>query len=95
MKAKNSKIPFNSRSVSIAFLPYVAIIVIFTLSQLGPIAQALSAGVSKFAWPGLAIVNPTAGLSARPLSLPWLPGYRHASRRRRPVLDAFPEGFGR
>ncbi|MFK4769499.1 L-lactate permease [Rhizobium sp. ZW T2_16] len=73
-EGENSKIPFNSRSVSIAFLPYVAIIVIFTLSQLGPIAQALSAGVSKFAWPGLAIVNPTGGAIGTSLSLPWLPG---------------------
>lgn len=87
-EGENSKIPFNSRSVSIAFLPYIAIIVIFTLSQIGPIAQALSAGVSKFAWPGLAITNPTGGAIGTSLSLPWLPGTAT-------LLDAFPEGVRR
>lgn len=67
-------VPSAKRSVPIAFFPYVAIIVIFTLAQLGPIQRLLSVGVSKFAWPGLQILAANGKPVGTSLVLPWLPG---------------------
>jgi lactate permease len=40
-----------------AYLPYVVIIVVFALAQVGPIKSALDSVTVKFAWPGLHVVN--------------------------------------
>jgi len=41
-----------------AFAPYLIIIVVFALAQLGPIKDFLDARTSEFEWPGLNIENP-------------------------------------
>jgi lactate permease len=40
-----------------AYLPYVMLIIIFALAQIGPIKSALDTPTRKFAWPGLHVVN--------------------------------------
>lgn len=57
-----------------AYSPYLIIIVVFTLAQIGPIKNALAAGSASFAWPGLNIVTPTGKPpSAATFSFNWLP----------------------
>jgi len=41
-----------------AFAPYLIIIVVFALAQLGPIKDLLERGTQEFEWPGLNIENP-------------------------------------
>ena len=49
----------DSRSeVLAAYAPYLIIIVVFALSQLGPIKDALDKPTQEFTWPGLNVVNP-------------------------------------
>jgi len=40
-----------------AYLPYLVLIAVFSLAQVGPIKSALDAPTQKFAWPGLHVVN--------------------------------------
>jgi lactate permease len=40
-----------------AYLPYLVLIIVFSLAQLGPIKSALDSPTQKFAWPGLHVVN--------------------------------------
>jgi lactate permease len=58
-----------------AYLPYVVIIVVFSLAQLGPIKSVLGAGSRSFAWPGLNIATPPSGKppSAVTFVFNWLP----------------------
>jgi lactate permease len=57
-----------------AYAPYLIIIVVFSLAQIGPISALLSAGSTKFAWPGLNIVTPSGQPpSAVTFSVNWLP----------------------
>ena len=42
---------------SSAYAPYLIIIVVFSLAQLGPIKDFLAGGAVKFTWPGLDILN--------------------------------------
>jgi lactate permease len=53
------------REVVRAYAPYLIIIAVFVIAQLGPIAHALDAVTLKFDWPGLDVRGP----SGRPLSL--------------------------
>jgi lactate permease len=58
-----------------AYLPYLVIIVVFSLAQLGPIKSLLGAGSTSFAWPGLNIAAPPSGKppSAVTFAFNWLP----------------------
>jgi lactate permease len=56
-----------------AYAPYVIIIAIFSLAQLGPIKTLLANGVSEFAWPGLDIRNADGEAVATTFKLNWLP----------------------
>ena len=57
-----------------AYAPYLIIIVVFSLAQIGPISSLLSAGSTKFAWPGLNIATPSGQPpSAVMFSVNWLP----------------------
>ncbi len=57
-----------------AYLPYLIIIVVFSLAQIGPIKSLLAAGSTSFAWPGLNIVTPTGKPpSAVTFAFNWLP----------------------
>jgi lactate permease len=40
-----------------AYLPYLVLIAVFALAQVGPIKSALDTPTQKFAWPGLHVVN--------------------------------------
>jgi lactate permease len=40
-----------------AYLPYLVLIIVFALAQVGPIKSALDTPTRKFAWPGLHVVN--------------------------------------
>jgi len=48
----------SSRDVATAYAPYVIIIVIFALAQLGPIKDFLEGLTKEFGWPGLNITDP-------------------------------------
>ena len=56
-----------------AYAPYLIIIAVFVLAQIGPVHQLLDATTIKFPWPGLHITNPSgAPLSLTKFSLDWL-----------------------
>jgi lactate permease len=57
-----------------AYLPYLVIIVVFSLAQIGPIKSLLAAGSASFSWPGLNVVTPTGKPpSAATFVFNWLP----------------------
>lgn len=62
------------RRVLTAFLPYAAIIVIFTIAQVGAVDRLLGIGIVKFAWPGLSILNGAGKVVGTSLALPLLSG---------------------
>jgi lactate permease len=60
--------------VAKAFAPYVVIIAVFSLAQLGPIKTFLAKGTYVFSWPGLQIRNPAGKEpSAVTFTFGWLP----------------------
>jgi lactate permease len=62
------------RDVFSAYLPYLIIIVVFSLAQVPAIAKLLARGVTMFAWPGLHIVSPSGKApSAVMFNFNWLP----------------------
>src|SRR3712207_6991478 len=50
--------PDSPREVAEAYAPYLIIIVVFALAQLGPIKDALDSVTQEFDWPGLDIATP-------------------------------------
>src|SRR4051794_11726969 len=57
-----------------AYAPYVIIIVVFGLAQLGPIKDLLAKGSSEFDWPGLNILNAKgAAPTAQTYKVNWAP----------------------
>jgi lactate permease len=64
----------SQRERLVAFVPYILIVLIFTIAQLPAVARLLNAGLVKFAWPGLAIVGSTGAPVNTSLALPLLPG---------------------
>jgi lactate permease len=57
-----------------AYLPYLVIIVVFSVAQIGPVKTLLETGIIEFAWPGLDIVTPTGEPpAAATFSFNWLP----------------------
>ncbi|MEA2124725.1 MAG: lactate permease [Solirubrobacteraceae bacterium] len=57
-----------------ALLPYLIIISVFILAQVGPIKDALAHGEKDFAWPGLHITDPTGEtVSTVTYKFNWLP----------------------
>lgn len=56
-----------------AYAPYLIVIVVFVLAQIGPVNDALDAVTLKFAWPGLHVTSPTGQqLSLTKFSFDWL-----------------------
>src|ERR1700754_125801 len=49
--------PDTTRDIVGAYMPYLIIIVVFGLSQIGPIKDFLAHGEKDFSWPGLHILN--------------------------------------
>jgi len=57
-----------------AYLPYLVIIVVFSVAQIGPVKTLLETGIIPFAWPGLDIVTPTGEPpAAATFEFNWLP----------------------
>jgi lactate permease len=57
-----------------AYSPYLIIIAVFSIAQLGPIKALLAKGVIAFDWPGLSIVTPSGSApSAATFNFNWLP----------------------
>src|SRR6266516_4528808 len=58
-----------------AYLPYVIIIVVFSLAQWGPVKHALDQVTAKFSWPGLHVVNAKGKpIAAATYKLDWMLG---------------------
>ena len=56
-----------------AYAPYLIIIVVFVLAQIGPIHNLLDATTTKFPWPGLHITDPSGkALSLTKFKFDWL-----------------------
>jgi lactate permease len=66
--------PDTRKDLMGAYAPYVIIIIVFGLAQLGPIKDLLAKGIHEFQWPGLDIVN-AKGVppTAVTYKLNWLP----------------------
>jgi lactate permease len=63
----------STRDVVLAYSPYVVIIVIFALAQLGPIKDFLASPTQEFGWPGLDVRNPDGeALSTASFTFNWL-----------------------
>jgi lactate permease len=59
--------------VVVAYAPYLIIIAVFALAQLGPIKDALASVTAEFSWPGLDIRNPDGEApSAQTFRFNWL-----------------------
>ena len=69
------RLPVDSRAeIFRAYAPYAMIIVVFALSQVPFIKDALANGVYLFNWPGLNIVNPDGeAVAATTFNFNWLP----------------------
>ncbi|MEU8567277.1 L-lactate permease [Streptomyces pathocidini] len=58
-----------------AYIPYAVIIVVFAISQLGPVKDLLAKGSTAFSWPGLDVADPVTGepAGATTFTFNWLP----------------------
>jgi lactate permease len=57
-----------------AYSPYLIIIVVFSIAQIGAVKDLLAKGVITFNWPGLNIITPSGGApSAATFNFNWLP----------------------
>jgi lactate permease len=63
----------SRRDVVLAYMPYVIIIVLFSVQQIPPITKALNAVTAKFRWPGLDVRTPAgAQASSTTFTFNWL-----------------------
>ena len=63
----------TGRDVALAYAPYLIIIAIFSLAQVGPIKEALAGPGTEWAWPGLDVRNPDGEqLSSVTYAFSWL-----------------------
>jgi lactate permease len=51
--------PDTKREIRDAYLPYVIVIAVFSIAQIGPIKDWLAARTVTFSWPGLNIISPS------------------------------------
>jgi lactate permease len=73
---RGRRLPDTPAEVARAYAPYLIIIALFSLANLGPIKSALAGKpwTVKFAWPGLDVVNAKGvPLSSTVFTLNWLP----------------------
>ena len=60
--------------VARAYAPYLIIIAVFSIAQIGPIKDALAGPTQAFDWPGLDVRNPDGDpLSSVTYNFNWLP----------------------
>jgi lactate permease len=57
VRRKSDDHPDTPGEVAAAYAPYLVIIAVFALAQLGPIKDALASVTQSFDWPGLNVVN--------------------------------------
>ncbi|MFC5062553.1 L-lactate permease [Actinomycetospora atypica] len=63
----------SRRDTVLAYLPYVIIIVLFSVQQIPPIKSAIDATTTKFRWPGLDVRTPTGSqVSSTSFTFNWL-----------------------
>lgn len=63
----------SRRDTVLAYLPYVIIIVLFSVQQIPPIKAAFDATTAKFRWPGLDVRTPTGSqVSSTSFTFNWL-----------------------
>ena len=63
----------SRRDVVLAYMPYVIIIVLFSVQQIPPITKALNSVTQKFRWPGLDVRSPSgAQASSTTFTFNWL-----------------------
>ncbi len=66
--------PDSRSDVLKAYAPYLIIIAVFSIAQIGFVAKLLAKGATKFAWPGLNIQTPSGkSPSAVTFAFGWLP----------------------
>ncbi len=66
--------PDSRSDVLKAYAPYLIIIAVFSVAQIGFVAKLLAKGATKFAWPGLHIQTPSGkSPSAVTFAFGWLP----------------------
>ena len=71
--ARESAADDSRRDTILAYLPYVIIIVLFSVQQIPPVKAALDATTAKFRWPGLDIRTPTGSqVSSTSFTFNWL-----------------------
>jgi lactate permease len=65
--------PDPRAQVARAYAPYLIIIAVFVIAQIGPVHDLLDAATAKFSWPGLHVTSPTGKpLSLTKFKLDWL-----------------------
>jgi lactate permease len=73
VRRRDSDTHDTHRDVAMAYLPYIVIIVVFALAQIGPIKTALDSVTQEFAWPGLHVVSPSGEeVSSATFKFNWL-----------------------
>jgi lactate permease len=73
VRRRDSDTRDTPRDVAMAYLPYIVIIVVFALAQIGPIKSALDSVTQEFAWPGLNVVSPSGeAVSSATFKFNWL-----------------------
>ncbi|NDQ55546.1 MAG: L-lactate permease [Acidipila sp.] len=56
-----------------AFLPYVVVLIVVGIAQIGPVARLLEHLTSRFAWPGLSVVSPDGrSVAAATIKFEWI-----------------------
>ncbi len=73
VKRRDDDVKDSKREVVEAYAPYLVIIAIFALAQLGPIKALLANGVQEFQWPGLNVTKPTGEAANTVFRFNWLP----------------------
>ncbi|MBO1756342.1 L-lactate permease [Allobranchiibius sp. CTAmp26] len=72
--ASAERAPDSRGDIVRAYAPYLIIIVVFSLAQVGFVMKLLAKGATKFAWPGLHIQTPAGKTpSAVTFAFGWLP----------------------
>jgi lactate permease len=62
----------TGRDVVVAFAPYLIVVVLFSLAQIGPVKTFLAQGTASFQWPGLAHITTSDGAAVVTVfSVPW------------------------
>jgi len=74
LQRRESQRPDTKGEVLAAYAPYLIIIAIFSIAQIGAVKELLANGVTSFAWPGLDVRTPKGeAVSSTTYKFNWLP----------------------